>query len=341
MGHIIMPAFAFREALSEDAGVRSGFALDQATMLKHLSADHILRSGLESDDALRVASDVYADTVGDLLHALGTTDQPGMPTLGIRLAGILDEDWRSLFALDEFLELEAVANHYLRLKNEGSAEQEDIFRDLRSRVSDKPKVLEALVEAMALHLAFSPFFTKNVERADLIALEDLFESERLPTCTGSFIDQRFINYLASHTDALSNMHWRQFEGLTAEWFRRKGYEVELGPGRNDGSIDVRAWNADAEPGAPPTLIVQCKRQKTKVDRVTVKALYADIIHESSAKGMIVTTSDISRGAAKDVKARAYPITTANRGEVQRWIEEMRKLNAGVVSDEFATAGGSD
>lgn len=33
MGHITMPAFAFREALSEDAGVRSGFALSNQDLL--------------------------------------------------------------------------------------------------------------------------------------------------------------------------------------------------------------------------------------------------------------------------------------------------------------------
>lgn len=33
MGRILMPSFAFRTALSEDSGIRSGFALSEAETL--------------------------------------------------------------------------------------------------------------------------------------------------------------------------------------------------------------------------------------------------------------------------------------------------------------------
>ena len=335
MGHIIMPAFAFRTSLSEDAGVRSGFALTEADMLAHLPAENHLREGLETDAVMRVASEDYAETVGDLLHAVGAVEQPGMPTLGMRLMRLLDRDWRDLFALDTMLELEAVANHYLRLRNRNDGKQAALLGELRALVAGRPGVWDALLEAMTFHLAFSPFFTRTVGGTSQIALDDLFASERLPTEAGVFFDQRFINYLGSQPDRLRDIHWRQFEGLTAEWFQRAGYTVDLGPGRNDGSVDVRMWNPNAEPGAPPAIIVQCKRQERKVERVVVKALYADILHEQAATGMIVTTSDISPGAASDVSARAYPITTANSAQVQTWVQAMRQPDAGVVAGDFA------
>ena len=335
MGHINMPAFAFRTALSEDAGIRSGFALTEANILAHLPAEHHLREGLETDTVMRVASEDYADTVGDLLHAVGAADQPGMPTLGMRLMRLLDRDWRDLFSLDTMLELEAVANYYLRIRNRNTEEQPALLDELRQMVSGRPGGWDALQEAMTFHLAYSPSFTRTVDAASQIALDDLFASEQLPAVAGSFFDQRFINYLASQPDRLRDIHWRQFEGLTAEWFQRRGYTVDLGPGRNDGSIDVRMWNANAAHGAPPAVIVQCKRQERKVERVVVKALYADMLHEQAATGMIVTTSDISPGAASDVGARAYPITAANRAQVHTWIQAMRKPDAGLVAGEFA------
>jgi restriction system protein len=67
-----------------------------------------------------------------------------------------------------------------------------------------------------------------------------------------------------------------------------------------------------------------------VGRVIVKALYADLLHERAGTGLIVTTSDISPGAESDVRARAYPINTADRQQVLNWIQEMRKPNAGIV-----------
>ena len=334
MGHIIMPSFAFRTALSEDAGVRSGFALSEADMLAHLPKTHSLREGLEADVAMRVGSDDYADTVGDLLHALGATDEPGMPTLGIRLIKLVGRDWREFATLDEMMAIEAVASHYLRLRNSNDAEQAAILAELKGMVAGKAGVWDALQEAMTYHLAFSPFFTRSVTHADRIALDALFASEQLPVEPERYFDQRFINYLASQPERLKDIHWRQFEGLTAEWFQRSGYSVELGPGRNDGSIDVRLWNADAAPGTPPAVMVQCKRQMRKVERVVVKALYADMIEERADAGLVVTTSDISPGAASDVSARAYPITTANRAKVQRWIESMRSPEAGVIAGEF-------
>lgn len=332
MGHIIMPAFAFRKALSEDSGVRSGFALSEADMLGHLPADHHLRERLISDEVLRLGSEDYAEAVGDLLFALGATAEPGMPTLGMRMMALLQRDWRSLFRLDEMMTIEAVASHYLRLRNRNDSQQAAIFAELKAMVDDKAGVLEALVEAMTQHLAFNPHYTRDVANADMVALSALFASEQLPADGAQYFDQRFINYLSSQPKKLGDIHWRQFEGLTAEWFQRNGYDVELGPGRNDGSVDLRLWHRGAQPGAPPAVIVQCKRQKQKVERVVVKALYADMLEERANAGLVVTTSDISPGAAKDVSARAYPITTANRKQVQDWIQAMRKPHAGIVSD---------
>ena len=193
MGHIIMPAFAFRSALSEDSGVRAGFALSEADMLGHLPADHHLRERLISDEVLRLGSEDYAEAVGDLLFALGATAEPGMLTLGMRMMALLKRDWRSLLRLDEMMAIEAVASHYLRLRNQNDIEQAAIFAELKAMVDDKAGVLEALVEAMTQHLAFNPHFTRDVANADLVALSALFASERLPADGAQYFDQRFIN----------------------------------------------------------------------------------------------------------------------------------------------------
>ena len=333
MGHIIMPAFAFRASLSEDAGSRSGFALTEKDILDHLDPESDIVRQLRSETVLRLSSDVYADTVGDLLFALGAATTKGMPPLAIRFMNIVGGDWRDLFTLDEILSMEAIAREYLQRRNRGADDQKEVYDELKALFGSKTlDVWEALQEAMALELAHSPFYTRVIDKADAIALSELFKSEKLPVEQNRFFDQRFINYLESQPDKLDAMHWRQFEGMTAEWFQRQGYNVELGPGRSDGGVDVRLWNPDCPLGAPPTVIVQCKRQKDKVAKVVVKGLYADLLHEQANAGMVVTTSDLAPGAANDVSARAYPITTANHQEVRRWIEAMRVPNAGIVLD---------
>jgi restriction system protein len=104
--------------------------------------------------------------------------------------------------------------------------------------------------------------------------------------------------------------------LSAEFFHRAGFSVELGKGRNDDGIDVRAWKAGADVGGPAQLIVQCKRQKAAVEKVIVKALYADVLNEQAESGIIVTTSRRSPGAKKPVgrdDTRFWPVTVPRSG----------------------------
>ncbi|MCA6097635.1 restriction endonuclease [Bradyrhizobium australafricanum] len=325
-----MLASSFAVQLSEDAGERSGLALDRQQLVEHLTDGHFFQTAFAGDDHLmRVASDEYADAVGDLLFAVGAAAEPGMPTLGQRLMKRLGPEWRSRFSIDEMLETEAVALHHLRQRNEtGKLDRAALNSDLENAIGGRRNVImDDLLAAMEVELAQSPYFTRHTTSS--IALTALFESEQLPIAGSGFFDQRFANYLSGKPELLQEIHWRQFEGLTAEWLARSGYKVELGPGRDDGSVDVRAWKNDVEPGTPPVLIVQCKREKRKVGKVVVKALWADVHDERADAGLIVTTNDISPGAAKVIEARAYPVTVANRNEVMRWLAAMRKPAAGI------------
>jgi restriction system protein len=171
---------------------------------------------------------------------------------------------------------------------------------------------------------------REIDWADEVALRDLFKSEGLGAPDGAFVEQRYIDFLHRNFERIDQINWRKFEGLTGDFFQREGYRVELGPGRNDGGVDLRIWSGEVEPGLPPTILVQCKRQKTPVERVVMKALYADILHEGADSGLIVTTSRISPGAGDDRTARGYPIESANRGTLRTWIESMRKPGAGFL-----------
>ncbi|MBE1443842.1 restriction endonuclease [Paenibacillus sp. OAS669] len=82
----------------------------------------------------------------------------------------------------------------------------------------------------------------------------------IPTIIRCF-NQRYIDYLRANFNKIGNIHWRKFEGLTAEFFERQGYFVEIGPGRADGGVDVRVWTHDTNLAGPPTILIQCKRQK--------------------------------------------------------------------------------
>jgi restriction system protein len=168
---------------------------------------------------------------------------------------------------------------------------------------------------------------RQVEWRNQIELRDLFESEGLNAEYGNFIDQRYVDFLHANFSDIDRMHWRKFEQLTAEFLDRSGYRVEIGPGRGDDGVDVRAWSKDTEVSRPH-VIVQCKRQKATVDKPVIKSLYADVIYENATSGLLVTTSRLSSGAERTRLARAYPITVADRATLSEWLKALREPGVG-------------
>lgn len=173
----------------------------------------------------------------------------------------------------------------------------------------------------------------NTQWKDIKDLEELFKSESLETQYGSFLDQRFIHYLVNNFDDIDKIHWRKFEGMACEFFDKKGCHVEIGPGRNDGGIDLRVWDKKGNPEGPACILVQCKRQKSKVEKVVVKALWADMVDENAKSGLIVTSSALSKGAKAVCNARNYNIDEVNRNTLLSWLKEMRIPGHGIFMGE--------
>ncbi|MEU7942239.1 restriction endonuclease [Microbispora bryophytorum] len=262
--------------------------------------------------------------------------------LATRTLGVFDaHHWFTLNLLREFPQfLEAPAVMDFALEELGSladaAKPNSVINpsSILSQVGERwgavgLRFATRLLEEMNVHLYVCPW--SSVVRREFdhrAALRSLFESERLPAELGPFFDQRFIDFLHANPDAITTMHWRQFEGLVGEWLRRAGLRVQMGPGRNDDGIDVRAWDAAASVDAPALLLVQCKREKTKIGKVIVKALAADVEFEGAGAGLVVTTSSWSPGAREVVASRCYPIAEANRETVTAWLERMRTPGAG-------------
>ena len=127
------------------------------------------------------------------------------------------------------------------------------------------KIANELITGFMAKLEMQSWYLPNVsEWSDVVELKDLFQAEGLETQYGQFFDQRYIDYLNRNFHNIDRIHWRKFEGLTAEYFSRKGFRVSVGPGRNDNGVDVRVWPSGQESERPPVIIIQCKRQKKSV-----------------------------------------------------------------------------
>ena len=330
MGTIRFRRAAFLGCVSETVGYKSGLTLTRQDLISHAEEDDRDLFEGPDDDELPIWSEEFEELITGFLYAVGNIRSPHVlhPVVAIFKRFKRDREAREL------------VSPVLDLIPETVVPVPDKPVDLGPFVSaalDKYgpvgfKIAMEYVKAIELFIHVNPWSAfRQRNWKDAAELKDLFESESLQTQYGRFLDQRYIDYLAQNIDLIGEINWRKFEGLTAEFFGREGYHVELGPGRNDDGIDVRLWR-DTNDG-PPTLLVQSKRQQDKIDKMVVKSLFADVEHYKAGSGLIVTTSSFSRGARQVCVARNYPIREANRDTVSKWIKGMRTPNSGVFLGE--------
>lgn len=321
------------DMLLEIAAFKAGVVLTEDEVIKLVAGSSIGDGFLVSNKiGGRTDSVEIEETVALLLYQLGNIDSPSNMPITVKLFHKYKSDPAQLEILQgvESLYLETVGN----LIAEAKAAQAP-----HGTLLDPGPFLHPVAEKygqVGLDMAMEIISgvnndmhrsawgsVRNVNWKDEVALKELFESEKIETQHGKFLDQRFIDFLDRNFERIDEMHWRKFEGLTGEFFEREGFRVEMGPGRGDEGVDMRVFPKDASPDDPPLIIVQCKRQKAKIDMVLVKSVYSDVEWERAKSGLIVTTSTFSPGAERVRTARAYPVEAADRAKLQKWLSKMR------------------
>lgn len=160
-----------------------------------------------------------------------------------------------------------------------------------------------------------------------IDLSNLFESELIIGCEHeeAYFDQRFIEYFNKQKCDLEDIHWRQFEYLTGEFFHRSGYTVIVNKGKGDGGIDVVAVKENDITG-PEKIFVQCKKymKSNHIQLDSVRAFWATVSDEHATKGIIATTSCLTKGSQDYCKARLYRLAAAEADKIEKWKDKMKK-----------------
>ncbi|HVW13508.1 MAG TPA: restriction endonuclease [Mucilaginibacter sp.] len=157
-------------------------------------------------------------------------------------------------------------------------------------------------------------------------LSNLFDREVIPN--SEFLEQKFIDYLAVNGHEIENIHWRNFERFCAQYFKKQGYIVELGPGGNDEGVDIRVFEETKTASSKPYILIQCKRYKSehKVSIETVKSFYTDVHYEEAKSGLIATSSFIAPGGKKVSEVRGYNLSFAESDKVKGWAHKMWKYH---------------
>ncbi|XLX38738.1 restriction endonuclease [Ectopseudomonas mendocina] len=337
MGAIWFDEGTLADHLHEIVGYKAGVAASIEHLCDLLSGTRhpdLIQSS--ENHTVRLRSEEYEDLYYALIHKVGLTDRPynGMLELfsltddlkkigGDKFATAMMKLYGSEISIETKLAISEGRN---------SLDPTQMMRKAAQKFGKKGlDAIMMIIEAFERHRNLSPHSSGRWEEWNNIeAIENIFARTTESPAHGTFFDQRLINYLSVNHEKLGSIHWRKFEELVAECFTNFGYVVEIGPGSNDDGVDIRAWMPGEDISSPPEYLIQCKRQKEKIDKVTVKGLYADVVHEKSKMGLLVTTSEFSPGARTTVSARGYPVSEVNGKMLKQWLNELRTPGTGIV-----------
>lgn len=132
-----------------------------------------------------------------------------------------------------------------------------------------------------------------------------------------------LQHLRDDKVALDSLSWRDFEKLVAELLAADGYDIELQRGSKDGGVDIVAVREIVGVGRIKC-VWQAKhhRLNNKVGLHVVREL-ADVREEHKAnKGMIVTSSYLTRGALERIRRDTYLLGKVDRDELNKWIDRV-------------------
>jgi len=126
-------------------------------------------------------------------------------------------------------------------------------------------------------------------------------------------------------NTLESMSWREFEGLTAEVFRRKGFRVtERGGNGPDGGVDLELH------AGTDKYLVQCKQWKVmKVGVATVRELYGVMAAEGAVGGFVVASGAFTEEAKRFAEGRSIELVSTDT--VLRLVQETKGTGAPMSS----------
>ncbi|MBC8276770.1 MAG: restriction endonuclease [FCB group bacterium] len=119
---------------------------------------------------------------------------------------------------------------------------------------------------------------------------------------------------------LSELDWRDFEKMIAILLEKSGWEVDLMQGSKDGGIDVVASLDDPILGRIRSLW-QAKKYhpKNKVQLHHVRDLSAVRDDQKATKAVIVTTSNLTKGALNWIRRDKYRLDYRDRNDMEKWV----------------------
>jgi HJR/Mrr/RecB family endonuclease len=202
------------------------------------------------------------------------------------------------------------------LNREGLIEQIDKWLEASEKTRVKQDIENVLNDGLLVEYLI-PKHKKQYSQSELILPETKREIIQLSPSFG------VLEKLVEGGIDLSSLHWREFEELIAELLEKDGYSVELGSGRSDGGKDLIAIKDLGENGLYKAVWQAKHKTSGKGVGVSVIRELADTRNEHKAsKGVLVTSTYLTRGALERVQRDTYVLGKVDKGDLLNWIDRI-------------------
>jgi len=195
-----------------------------------------------------------------------------------------------------------------------------------SLISDETDTLSAYDGSLDLAISFDRY--KRYDEEFITEIKENTYSDSELSNLSNDDQQEILIYAPSikvlrklSASNLDSLNWREFEELVAELLKLDGYKVELGRGTKDGGVDI-ITTKEVERFGLIQGVWQLKKTKNKVGISVVREL-ADTTREMKAsKGIIVTTSYLTRAAIQRIEQDEYILGKVERSDLDGWISKV-------------------
>jgi Restriction endonuclease/Type III restriction enzyme, res subunit len=169
-------------------------------------------------------------------------------------------------------------------------------------------------------------------RSELLLGRAILECAGTELCVARFAPSfALLRRLISEATSLDRMSWREFEKLIATLLENDGYTVELMQGSKDGGVDVVAMKDLGANGFYKALWQAKKRSAANKVGISVVRELADTRQEFGAsKGIVVTTSYLTRGALQRIEREKYILGKVDRLDLDAWIRRTLLMKEGSI-----------
>ena len=117
-------------------------------------------------------------------------------------------------------------------------------------------------------------------------------------------------------ESIRRLHWKDFEALLGEYYRRRGFSVEENrQGGADGGVDLRLRDRNG------LHVVQCKQWlKRPVSVSIVRELYGVMVDQGAYRGSVVTSGTFTEEAEQFAEGKPMELVDGER--LERMIREV-------------------